>query len=275
MAKFRPWCFAAALCFWAVSVFVGCGGSDQAPQTTKVVKGKVPVAQNASAKPAKTAAGKEAAGPAASGSTSTEIVKGVPPATSVQPAVSGSPTTESSAAEAPGQSGGDTTVPQAAEFSETGDGDESTPMEDGLVAAAKLKRLLSLETAFSYSPEGKVDPFKPVLGTDEPEISTDRVGQEKEEREKRIPQSPIEMVDLSQLKLTAIILAPGRNLAMVEDATGKGYIVKKGTYIGNREGRVTEISPDRLIVTEQGTDDLGKPISEIREIQLPKPPGEM
>jgi type IV pilus assembly protein PilP len=275
MAKIRPRCFAAALCLWAVSVFFGCDGSDQATQTTKVVKGKVPVVQNADSKPAETAVGARAAQPASSGSSSTETVKRVPASAPVKAAVSGSSTTETGTTEAPGQSGGDPKVPQAVESSETVDDDESTPMEDGLLAAAKLKRLLSLETAFSYSLEGKVDPFKPVLGTDEPESSTERVGQEKKEREKRIPQSPIEMVDLSQLKLTAVILAPGRNLAMVEDATGKGYIVKKGTYIGNREGRVTEILPDRLVVTEQGTDDLGKPMSEAREIQLPKPPGEM
>lgn len=275
MANFRPWCFVAVLCFWTACVFFGCDGSEPAPQTTKVVKGKVPVAQNANAKPAETAAGAEAAQPASSGSPPPETVKGTPASAPVQAAVSGSPTTDPGTGEAPRQSGGDTTAPRAVETSETGGDNGSTPMEEGLLAAAKLKRLLSLETAFSYSPEGKMDPFKPVLGTDEPESATDRVGQEKEKREKRIPQSPIEMVDLSQLKLTAVILAPGRNLAMVEDATGKGYIVKKGTYIGNREGRVTEISPDRLIVTERGTDDLGKPISEIREIQLPKPPGEM
>jgi type IV pilus assembly protein PilP len=72
-----------------------------------------------------------------------------------------------------------------------------------------------------------------------------------------------------------VILAPSGNIAMVEDASGKGYVVKKGTYIGDREGRVTDILPDRLIVTEQGIDDLGKPISEIREIQIPQPPGEI
>lgn len=266
MANFRKWFFAAALCFWAASVFSGCNGADQAPKTTKVVKGKVPVAQDADSKPAEAPAVEKAAKPPASGS---------PPPALVPATVSGQSTTAPGTAEAPGASGGATTSPRAAEFSETGDDGQSTPMEDGLVAAAKLKRLLSLETAFSYSSEGKIDPFKPVLGTDEPEGAADRVGPAPEEREKRIPQSPIEMVDLSQLKLTALILAPGRNLAMVEDATGKGYIVKKGTYIGNREGRVTEILPDRLIVTEQGTDDLGKPMSEIREIQLPKPPGEM
>jgi hypothetical protein len=46
MAKSRPWWLAAALCFWAGSVFFSCGDADQAPsEAKKVVKGKVPVVQ--------------------------------------------------------------------------------------------------------------------------------------------------------------------------------------------------------------------------------------
>jgi type IV pilus assembly protein PilP len=244
MARSRPRWLAFALCFWAGILFSSCGDADKAPsETKKIVKGKVPAVQ-------KTA-----------------------PATV---AVSGSQAAEPGKAAAPVKSDADTATPQAVEFAVAGgDDDDRTPMEKGLAAAAKLERLLLLDTQFSYDPADKIDPFEPVFGMDEPKIPVDASGQEAPGRKKRVPRSPIEMVDLSQLKLTAVILAPSGNIAMVEDASGKGYVVKKGTYIGDREGRVTDILPDRLIVTEQGIDDLGKPISEIREIQIPKPPGEI
>ncbi len=268
MVRLRPWCLVVLCCFWVGSGLFGCGDSDETPPASqKVVKGKVPTVQLAAGtettKSPAPALGVESAKDTpdpvfATPAPKSETEKPDEP----QETVSASRQDESSGSAEPESPG-------------TRDDGETVPMEDGLLAAAKLKRLLRLDTAFSYDAKDKIDPFKPVFGSDTPESPSDRRGQETAERKKRIPASPIEMVDLSQLKLTAVVLAPSGNLAMVEDATGKGYIVKKDTYIGNREGRVTKILPDRLIITEQGIDDLGKPMSEVREIQLPKPPGEI
>jgi type IV pilus assembly protein PilP len=256
-------------------IFLGCDGSEQGSPaaTQKVVKGKVPVAQEKAPDPAQTAARTEVEKPAASKPAPVEPSAAATPTEPAQTPVPGASTVAPVPAPSlasPGQSDD-----KAAPPGDVGPPTADTPIGDDISSAKHLKRLLTLETAFSYDPEGKIDPFRPVFGTDEPESLADNAGQDAVARVKRIPQSPIEMVDLGQLKLTAVILAPSGNLAMVQDATGKGYIVKKGTFIGNREGQVTEILPDRLIVTEQGEDDLGKPITEAREIQLPKPPGEM
>ena len=276
MARSRPKWLAFALCFWAGILFSSCGDGDKAPsETKKIVKGKVPAVQKTAPAPAKKVAAVEPDQPASFEKAVPKTAGDVPAQAPVQVAVSGSRAADPGKAAAPVKSDDDPATPQAVEFSAAGDDDHRTPMEKGLAVAAKLNQLLRLDTQFSYDPADKIDPFKPVFGMDEPKIPVDASGQEAPGRKKRVPQSPIEMVDLSQLKLTAVILAPSGNIAMVEDASGKGYVVKKGTYIGNREGRVTDILPDRLIVTEQGIDDLGKPISEIREIQIPKPPGEI
>ncbi len=132
-----------------------------------------------------------------------------------------------------------------------------------------MKDLLTFEKAYSYDPEGKIDPFVAVFETQEPT----EMESEKGKPAKRIPQSPLEMVDLSQLKLTGVILAPSGDRALVQDASGKGYIVHPGTYLGNREGQVSKILQDRLIVTEKDQDNLGRPVTVEREIKLPKPPG--
>lgn len=122
-----------------------------------------------------------------------------------------------------------------------------------------------------YNPAGKVDPFEPLFRKKEsagpqPEVPV--------KRKKRIPHTPLEKVDLSQLKLTAIIRAPEGNRALVEEASGKGYIISVGTYIGNHGGRVKEILPDRVIVNEEIENAFGKVKEVTRQLKLQKSSGE-
>ena len=65
-----------------------------------------------------------------------------------------------------------------------------------------------------------------------------------------IPHTPLQKADLSQLKLVGIIRASSRNRAMVEEASGRGYVIEKGTFIGINCGRVGRILKDRVIVDE-------------------------
>ncbi|MBW1840493.1 MAG: pilus assembly protein PilP, partial [Deltaproteobacteria bacterium] len=55
---------------------------------------------------------------------------------------------------------------------------------------------------------------------------------------------------MSQLKLVGIIQAESGNRALVEEASGKGYVISKGTYIGTHTGRVDRILPHGVIVDE-------------------------
>jgi len=119
-----------------------------------------------------------------------------------------------------------------------------------------------------YNPLGKIDPFEPLF-KDEPELAPSE-----SKREKRIPRTPLEKIDLGQLKLVGVILASSGNRALVQEASGKGYIIKEGTYIGVNSGKVTEIKNDRVIVEEEIEDVVGKPTIRNKELVLPKPPGE-
>ena len=119
-----------------------------------------------------------------------------------------------------------------------------------------------------YNPEGKLDPFAPLI-KEKPVNSP--VNHRKVVRRK--PLTPLEKLDLSQLKLVAILRAQSGNSAMVEEDSGKGYVIKKGTYIGTHSGKVAEILPDRIIVEEEVEDIYGKISVSKREIKL-KPPGE-
>jgi type IV pilus assembly protein PilP len=122
-----------------------------------------------------------------------------------------------------------------------------------------------------YNPENKIDPFMPLFREGPREqIEMSR----KVEREKRIPRTPLERIDLSQLKLVGIIQSPSGNKGLVEESSGKGYIISMGTYMGTNGGRVVEISKDRVIVEEEVDDVLGKLTLQKREFKLQKPFGE-
>jgi len=119
-------------------------------------------------------------------------------------------------------------------------------------------------TGFTYDPTGKTDPFKPIF--EEARVET----KAKEEIKKRTPQSEIEMVDLSQLRLSGVLMRNYDSCAMVHDATGKGYIIHVGMYIGNLGGRVVDIEKDRVIVEEPSVSDLGEQTLTVRELVLLK-----
>jgi type IV pilus assembly protein PilP len=121
--------------------------------------------------------------------------------------------------------------------------------------------------SYSYKVEGKIDPFASIFRAG-PSAFADQ-------NEKRlIPLTPIEKVDLSQLKLVGIIFAPSGNKALVEDASGKGFVIKKGARIGINSGRVIKILKDRVVVEEEAESILGETSLVKKELKLQKPPGE-
>jgi type IV pilus assembly protein PilP len=120
-----------------------------------------------------------------------------------------------------------------------------------------------------YNPEGKLDPFEPLFKKERVSLA---VGKKKIKRRK--PLTPLERVNLSQLTLVGIIRAPSSNRALVQESSGKGYVVKKGTYIGTNSGKIVQILKDRIIIEEESEDIYGKVSIIKKPIKLQKPPGE-
>jgi type IV pilus assembly protein PilP len=119
--------------------------------------------------------------------------------------------------------------------------------EDVAKMAEKKEPEKKEETEFSYNPTGKPDPFKPFI-----QLTPVREGS------RNVPLTPLQKFEISQLKLVAIISLPGENIALVEDATGKGYFVKKGTLIGKNDGKVKKILKDTVIIEEIYQDVFGQ-----------------
>lgn len=136
-------------------------------------------------------------------------------------------------------------------------GAKKTPQ--GAMSAEKKETEKKEEAEYAYNPAGKADPFKPFI-------------QLNPVRELRnVPLTPLQKYEISQLKLVAIISGPGGNIALVEDAAGKGYFLKKGTGIGQSDGRVTRILKDRVIVEETYQDVFGQSKTTEHSIMLHRP----
>ncbi len=116
----------------------------------------------------------------------------------------------------------------------------------------------------TYSSQGKIDPFRPLI-QETPEESAPIV----DDRPKRIL-TPLEKIELSQIRLVAIILMKDKQIAMVEEAGGKGYEIGIGTYIGKNQGRVSEIKSSSIVVKELIRDYKGKLQERVQEIKLHK-----
>ena len=116
----------------------------------------------------------------------------------------------------------------------------------------------------AYSAAGKTNPFLPL-------IQGGAAAKEEEKKPER-ELTPLEKLDLSQLQLVAIVgsAGEGEDFAMVQEASGKGYIVQKGTYIGTNSGIVTRIGKEKIIIEESYTDFKGEDKNRKREMKLQK-----
>ncbi len=97
---------------------------------------------------------------------------------------------------------------------------------------------------FRYNPEGKRNPFRSFL--------MDSVTQKD-----KGSRGPLEYFDLSQLDLVAVILSSKKPQALINDPSGKGYIVGLGTPIGKREGTVIAFGDGSMTVQETQVDYSG------------------
>jgi len=106
------------------------------------------------------------------------------------------------------------------------------------------------------------NPFKPFIMkmTERPAVVT--------------PKTPLQKYEVEQLKLIAIIWGMDTSVAMVETPDGKGYSIRKGDFIGNRDGRVKRIEKNRVIIEERLTETGGEVLTNELVIQLPLGKGE-
>ncbi|SHK60281.1 Tfp pilus assembly protein PilP [Desulfatibacillum alkenivorans DSM 16219] len=159
-------------------------------------------------------------------------------------------------------------------------GAEPESEEEGVDVATALEN-------YRYVRGAKLNPFRPL--TDKPEKApepaiVDTPDEGPQVAVKRPPirqprpiQTPIEKYPLNSLDLVAIMRMKREALALVQIPDGaKGFIIRKGTYIGNEGGTVSEIDlqNNKVVVDVEEEDMFGNIIINKRQLSLQKSAGD-
>jgi type IV pilus assembly protein PilP len=114
------------------------------------------------------------------------------------------------------------------------------------------------DVPYAYSPIGKRDPFRNLFEQLEPD-----------EREAELTE--LQRFELDQLDLVAVVSRIPTPYAMVEDPSGKGHTLVRGTLIGKNWGQVSLIKEDCVTVKEEYRDYTGRKVTNKTSLCLPKP----
>jgi type IV pilus assembly protein PilP len=131
----------------------------------------------------------------------------------------------------------------AAALGACSDGAQQEPKAKAVVHKKTEAEKPAVDTSqpYSYDPQGKPDPFKSyvrqLVAIQQADLT-----------------SPLQRFDLSQLAVTGIVWANEKPRALIEDPTGKGYVVQTGAPIGKNRGRIVFIGDNRVTVKETYVD---------------------
>jgi Tfp pilus assembly protein PilP len=112
-----------------------------------------------------------------------------------------------------------------------------------------------------YNPDGKPDPFQPPVL---------EYGGDLKSRQAR--GLPLQQFEVTEFELVGIVSGGGENRALVQDASGRGYLIKVGTPIGKNQGRVVAIADRRILIEEKIKDFLGREKSRTIALKIPQAP---
>jgi hypothetical protein len=124
---------------------------------------------------------------------------------------------------------------------------------DGVVSPPVSSDQTIGNVQFEYKLENRPDPFVPFIS----ERATASAVDMDEIVDAGEPLSGMQLFEPGQLTLVALIKKDGENLAMVQDFTGKGYVLTEGTKIGRR-GVVKFFTPLSVVIEETAVTRAGK-----------------
>ena len=140
---------------------------------------------------------------------------------------------------------------------------QQTPSETEGVQQAPLEITKSTDT-FEYQIEGRPDPFMPFITE---RASTTENPDEIIEGNQNL--TGMQLFEPGQLTLVALLHTGDSKFAMVQDFTGKGYVIEKGTKIGRR-GVVSDIITNKVIIEEKALTRGGKTLTNTIAMVLKK-----
>lgn len=105
-----------------------------------------------------------------------------------------------------------------------------------------------------YRPSGKRDPFKPFEGGNIMYTA--------------VSKAPLEQFEISQLELTAIVWGIPRPKVLFRAPDGYSYIAQVGTGVGRNRGKISRITRNKVLISEEFRDPSGEYIARESEFVM-------
>jgi Tfp pilus assembly protein PilP len=121
---------------------------------------------------------------------------------------------------------------------------------------------------YVYNPNGKVDPFTPMISETIDEDITKKTESKTSERD--VPMTPLQKLDVDDFTLVAVIATPTGYYALLEDPAMNGYKVHEGMEIGRKSGVIKKILHNSVIVEENKDIDQKNNEKKINTLTLRK-----
>lgn len=126
---------------------------------------------------------------------------------------------------------------------------EPIPTDNKPAPVAPVKKAAAADEAvagpaveeYFYNPAGKRDPFKPFYAT----------GKAVNGAAVDPTAPPLQRWDVDKFILSGVIWATDVPRALLIDPEGTGHAIQIGTYVGRNWGKVTSISDESVVVTEE------------------------
>jgi len=119
--------------------------------------------------------------------------------------------------------------------------------------------------SFDYQLEERPDPFLPFISD---KVATQNINAD-DIIDEDVDLSGMRKFEPGQLTLVAVMFASSQNMAMVEDVTGKGYVLTEGMPIGRR-GIISRIEDGQVTVVETAHTRAGRKLENTIVMRLNK-----
>jgi type IV pilus assembly protein PilP len=122
------------------------------------------------------------------------------------------------------------------------------------------------DVIYAYNAEGRFDPFKPFVAL---KSSSPTQQDPNEIVDDGNELTGMQLFEPGQLTLVGVMFSSQEPIALVEDQTRKGYVLKLGNLIGKR-GVVSSIDPRQVVVTETAKTRAGKEMKSTTTMRIKK-----
>jgi len=143
-------------------------------------------------------------------------------------------------------------------------------VSDCCAKESDAKEIDPVQTAIAepyvYAVEDRPDPFKPFISK---KAATPAGRDANEIVDEKTELTGMQLFEPGQLTLVGVLMTGSGELALVEDQTKKGYMLKRGDLIGKR-GAITQIDKQQVVVTETAHTRAGKEVSSTVIMRLNK-----